>query len=81
MSVASNSDTSGSRARELVAEIANEHGFLGEDVYAKMDAATRRIVEEAMRKKDEIISPAVTTYEILPNAALLHSRGCIILTV
>ncbi|KAK3315550.1 hypothetical protein B0H66DRAFT_628718 [Apodospora peruviana] len=49
------------RAKKLVESIAKDHGHLGEHVYAKMDAETRREVEEAFLKKDEIIGSSVIT--------------------
>jgi hypothetical protein len=46
-------------ARELVKSIAKDHGYLGENVYAKMDAETRREVQEAMLAKDKMIGNSV----------------------
>lgn len=54
-----------SDARRFVQDIAKEHGYLGEEVYAKMDADTRRRVEEALLKKDEMIGASVITYELI----------------
>ncbi|KAI0835964.1 hypothetical protein F5Y06DRAFT_114649 [Hypoxylon sp. FL0890] len=48
-------------ARRFVQNIANEHGYLGEEVYATMDADTRRKVEEALLRKDEMIGASVIT--------------------
>ncbi|OTA98084.1 hypothetical protein M426DRAFT_17772 [Hypoxylon sp. CI-4A] len=48
-------------ARRLVENIAKEHGYLGEDVYSRMDAETRRQVEEAFLRKDEMIGASVIT--------------------
>ncbi|KAI1137757.1 hypothetical protein F5Y05DRAFT_386264 [Hypoxylon sp. FL0543] len=48
-------------ARRFVQNIATEHGYLGEEVYAKMDAETRRKVEEAFLRKDEMIGASVLT--------------------
>lgn len=39
--------------------IAKSHGYLGEAVYARMDADTRREVQEAMLAKDKIIGSTV----------------------
>ncbi len=50
------------QAKELVERIAKDHGHLGEAVYARMDADTRRQVEEALLKKDEIIGSSVLTF-------------------
>lgn len=49
-------------ARQLVQSIAKKHGFLGEDVYSRMEPDVRRQVEEAMLKKDEMIGSSVITY-------------------
>lgn len=64
MSEMASTDASGrrARARRLVESLAEEHGHLGEDVYATMSAETRRRVEEALLKKDEIIGASVITY-------------------
>ncbi|KAI5865504.1 hypothetical protein GGS23DRAFT_559520 [Durotheca rogersii] len=48
-------------ARRFVQGISKEHGYLGEEVYARMDSETRRQVEEALLKKDEMIGASVTT--------------------
>ncbi len=53
------------RARRLVEMIAEEHGYLSEEVYARMDQETRRVVEEAFRIKDEMIGSSITTYVLL----------------
>jgi len=42
-----------------VKSIAKDHGYLGENVYAKMDAETRREVQEAMLAKDKMIGNSV----------------------
>lgn len=49
-------------ARQLVQSIAKKHGFLGEDVYSRMEPDVRRQVEEAMLNKDEMIGSSVITY-------------------
>ncbi|OJJ33410.1 hypothetical protein ASPWEDRAFT_185791 [Aspergillus wentii DTO 134E9] len=48
-------------ARELVKSITREQGFLGEEVLGRMDPDTRRQVEEAMLRKDEMIGSSVMT--------------------
>jgi hypothetical protein len=48
-------------ARELVQSIAEDHGYLGEQYYERMDAQTRRAVEEALMKKDQMIGSTVIT--------------------
>lgn len=50
-------------ARQLVRDIAKNHGYLGEDVYSQMSPEVRREVEEAMLKKDEMIGSSVIAYE------------------
>jgi hypothetical protein len=52
-------------ARQLVRSIAKEHGFLGEDVYSRMEPDLRREVEEAMLNKDKLIGSSVMTYVYL----------------
>lgn len=51
--------------RELVREIAQERGHLGEDKLSKIgeiDPELRRTVEEALLRKDEMIGSGVLTY-------------------
>ncbi|KAI9038751.1 uncharacterized protein KD926_010486 [Aspergillus affinis] len=48
-------------ARDLVRRIAKGHGHLGEKTLQRMDPETRREVEEAMLKKDELIGSTVIT--------------------
>lgn len=50
-------------ARELVKSIAKDHGYLGDDVYARMEADVRREVQEAMLAKDKLIGSSVTVYD------------------
>lgn len=50
-------------ARELVRSIARGRGYLSEEILERMDQDTRREVEEAMLKKDEMIGSSVLTYE------------------
>ena len=52
------------RARGLVESIARDHGYLGEDVLSQMPDDTRRKVEKALAKKDEMIGSSVMTYEM-----------------
>ena len=52
------------RARGLVESIANDHGYLGEDVLSQIPDDTRQKVEKALAKKDEIIGSSVMTYEM-----------------
>lgn len=47
------------KARRFIENLAQEHGYLKEDVYARMDAETRREVEEALLRKDEMIGANV----------------------
>ncbi|XXH01558.1 hypothetical protein Hte_007918 [Hypoxylon texense] len=49
------------QACHLVQEIARSHGYLGEEVLSRMDADTRRQVEEALLRKDEMIGTSVIT--------------------
>ncbi|KAI9372834.1 hypothetical protein BJX61DRAFT_542344 [Aspergillus egyptiacus] len=78
-------------ARNLVQRIAKEHGHLGEATLRRMDPETRREVEEAMLKKDELIGSTVITlaknvynssarfvFELLQNAddnSYFHARS------
>ncbi|GAT22542.1 hypothetical protein RIB2604_01505780 [Aspergillus luchuensis] len=48
-------------ARELVRSIARGRGYLSEEILERMDQDTRREVEEAMLKKDEMIGSSVLT--------------------
>ena len=48
-------------ARRLVEKIAEDHGFLGEDVLGQIPEDARRRVEAAMLKKDRLIASSVTT--------------------
>lgn len=57
------SRTSGhASARDLVRRIAKGHGHLGEETLQRMDPETRREVEEALLKKDELIGSTVIAY-------------------
>ncbi|OXV08401.1 hypothetical protein Egran_03834 [Elaphomyces granulatus] len=46
-------------ARELVKNIAKDHGCPGEDFFNQMFDNIRREVEEAMLRNDKIIGPSV----------------------
>ncbi|GLB02619.1 hypothetical protein AtubIFM57258_003977 [Aspergillus tubingensis] len=48
-------------ARELVRSIAKGRGYLNEEILGRIDQDTRREVEEAMLKKDEIVGSSVLT--------------------
>lgn len=61
-----------SAAKRLIELITTEHGHLGSDVYSSMDDETRRRVQEAILKKDEMIASSVMTY-VLPFANVTHS--------
>src|ERR1700723_1273278 len=50
-------------ARGLVKKIAEDHGYISEDVLNGLPADVRRIVKEAMLKKDKMIGSSVMTYE------------------
>lgn len=52
--------------------LAEEHGYLKEDVYNGMDAETRRAVEEAFLRKDEMIGASVITYDDLNTNTCIH---------
>lgn len=62
------------RARGLVESIANDHGYLGEDVLSQMPDDTRRKVEKALAKKDGMIGSSVMTYEMTVQAILRISE-------
>lgn len=49
------------RAKQLVQDIAKEHGYLGEDFLRTMGPDHRRVVEEALLRKDEMIGFSVKT--------------------
>ncbi|KAK3985427.1 hypothetical protein QBC44DRAFT_384907 [Cladorrhinum sp. PSN332] len=49
------------RAQALVAKIADDHGYLGEEAYVGMDAEKRRKFQEAFLKKDRLIGSSVIT--------------------
>ncbi|RAK90226.1 hypothetical protein BO79DRAFT_262875 [Aspergillus costaricaensis CBS 115574] len=48
-------------ARELVRSVAKGRGYLSEEILGRMDQDTRREVEEAMLKKDEMLGSSVLT--------------------
>ncbi|KAK0705518.1 hypothetical protein B0H67DRAFT_558107 [Lasiosphaeris hirsuta] len=77
-----------SDAKDLVEKIAKDHGHLGEEVYSRMDPDTRRKVESALLKKDEIIGSSIITlaknlyskdvrfiFELLQNADDNHFKN------
>lgn len=74
-------------ARELVKSISDEHGYLGERVYARMDPETRRAVQKALLAKDKMIGSSIMVlagelyskdvrfiFELLQNADDNHYR-------
>lgn len=52
-------DEGRARAREQVEKIAEDHGYLGEDVLRQMAPDVRRKVERALFNKDQIIASSV----------------------
>jgi hypothetical protein len=56
-----NTAYSKAQAKALVKKIADDHGYLGEDVLATMSDDTRKKVVDAMLKKDRIIGASVVT--------------------
>ena len=56
--------TSERLADQLVKSIARDRGYLGDDIYAKMDPEVRRQVQEAMLAKDKLIGGSVTVYDM-----------------
>ena len=49
-------------AQLVVEKIAEEHGHLSEDVLGQMTDAVRRLVENALLRKDRLIASSVVTY-------------------
>lgn len=49
-------------AKQLIEDICKERGYIPEHVLAKMDLETRRTVEEALLRKDEMIGSTIMTY-------------------
>ena len=49
-------------AKALVAQIAKDHGYLGDEIYARMEPDIRQQVMEALLTKDGIIGSSVITY-------------------
>ena len=49
-------------AKALVAQISDDHGYLGDEFYARMEPDVRRRVMEVLLKKDEMIGSSVITY-------------------
>ncbi|KAI1412022.1 hypothetical protein F5Y13DRAFT_50483 [Hypoxylon sp. FL1857] len=67
------------RARSIIESIAKDHGYLGEDVYAKMNAKARRQIQEVLLRKNEMLGASIVTlvknmrddqfiFELLKNA-------------
>ena len=50
-----------SEARELVENIARGHGYISPETLAAIEPGVRRLVEEALRNKDDRIASAVLT--------------------
>ncbi|KAI1799715.1 hypothetical protein F4811DRAFT_565353 [Daldinia bambusicola] len=59
--MAGSSVSSKEAARQLVQNIAKEHGYLGEEVYATMTPETRRTVQEAFLNAYKLIGASVLT--------------------
>lgn len=51
------------RAKELVQQIAKDHGYLGEEKLRNIEPDLRREIEEAFLKKDLMIGSTVITYD------------------
>lgn len=49
------------RAKELVQQIAKDHGYLGEEKLRTIEPELRREIEEALLKKDQMIGSTVIT--------------------
>lgn len=49
------------RAKELVQQIAKDHGYLGEEKLRTIEPELRREIEEAFLKKDQMIGSSVIT--------------------
>ena len=49
-------------AKALVAQFADDHGYLGDVMYARMEPDVRQRVMEVLLKKDEMIGSSVITY-------------------
>lgn len=49
------------RAKELVQQIAKNHGYLGEEKLRAIEPELRREIEEALLRKDEMIGSSVIT--------------------
>jgi hypothetical protein len=49
------------KARELVEKIAHGHGYIPPEILAVMAPQVRLVVEEALRKKDDMIASSVFT--------------------
>lgn len=63
------------RARSIIENISKEHGYLGDEVYARMDAKTRRQIQEVLLKKNEMVGASIVTYDFrLPCQRSLYTR-------
>lgn len=50
-------------AKELVEQIAKDHGYLGEEKLQRVEPDLRRDIEEAFLKKDLMIGSSVIAYD------------------
>lgn len=48
-------------AKKIVEEIADECGYIPEELLAQIPSETRRVIEHKMRKKDSLASHAIKT--------------------
>ncbi|KAK4233160.1 hypothetical protein C8A03DRAFT_19708 [Achaetomium macrosporum] len=53
--------SSQAEARRLVESIANDHGYIHQEVFDRMSDADRRVVQRAIRVKDRLIASSVVT--------------------
>lgn len=49
------------RAKELIQQIAKDHGYLGEEKLRTIEPELRREIEEAFLRKDQMIGSSVIT--------------------
>ena len=59
--MANRTDLDRNEARELVKKIAHGHGYIPAEMLAAMEPEVRLVVEEALRKKDDMIASSVFT--------------------
>lgn len=59
--MANGTDLDRNEARELVMKIARSHGYIPAEMLAAMEPEIRLVVEEALRKKDDMIASSVFT--------------------